>query len=629
MTRLLDLPSELTERILQRVKYRDLISLCLCCNRLNAIVCLANEIWRTKFEEEYGQYYKYNYLVPGRDVNGTDWRDEFRQRFLYGSAVRRCIDEVFHKYYLESELSESAFDNFEEFHKKTDGRNGKLMLVDELEKIINDGKPNENLTVKYYASKAIRRFKHEILSLEWMDYVSSHRLNVVGSLDAGVDLSEFSPQDVPGDLVTGAMLIAAWCQPSCHVSEHDVRKEIHSLAKKAILILGQECPDHPLIKQFESQPLSNDEAKNLLDSRFQPPECRQVLTAINQVLYTGKDRYQGNVTFYYCGENSFLDKLIETKLGIPISMCLLYQAIAAKCGVKTYPVNNPGHFVLAWKERSNMTRQADMLTYIDCFQDGLMSSQPTNVLHGQHFAVANTEVKIARPLTVFRRMVSNLTEVGRQQEGSAEGWSMLSSSLELMYLIDRQDMESALLLCRAYLRQNVNQDKVSEILSELVQRNAATRDIARYLGSRATEQLAERTIKHMVIRTRLPIVKYAVGMLMRHKKYHYICVIVSWDAYCAASADWIYRMGVHSLQYKDKQPFYNVLVCDGTQRYAAQENLVYEREPIPIPHTDVGHYFERFNLAAGHYELNEMKRREFPHDEKYRDEFYATVGRLN
>jgi F-box protein 21 len=33
-------------------------------------------------------------------------------------------------------------------------------------------------------------------------------------------------------------------------------------------------------------------------------------------------------------------------------------------------------------------------------------------------------------------------------------------------------------------------------------------------------------------------------------------------------------MGVDKLERQDKQPFYNVLVGDGSQRYAAQENLV-------------------------------------------------------
>lgn len=47
-------------------------------------------------------------------------------------------------------------------------------------------------------------------------------------------------------------------------------------------------------------------------------------------------------------------------------------------------------------------------------------------------------------------------------------------------------------------------------------------------------------------------------------------MISGWDPVCAASRDWIYQMGVHNLSNKEKQPFFNVLVEDGSTRYAAQ-----------------------------------------------------------
>ena len=53
-------------------------------------------------------------------------------------------------------------------------------------------------------------------------------------------------------------------------------------------------------------------------------------------------------------------------------------------------------------------------------------------------------------------------------------------------------------------------------------------------------------------------------------RYHYICVIYSWDRQCRASMDWIYQMGVHQLKHQQYQPFYGVLVSDGSVRYAAQ-----------------------------------------------------------
>ena len=53
-------------------------------------------------------------------------------------------------------------------------------------------------------------------------------------------------------------------------------------------------------------------------------------------------------------------------------------------------------------------------------------------------------------------------------------------------------------------------------------------------------------------------------------RYNYTCVIYGWDPKCQASQEWIIQMGVDHLPKKHLQPFYNVLVEDGSNRYAAQ-----------------------------------------------------------
>ena len=69
---------------------------------------------------------------------------------------------------------------------------------------------------------------------------------------------------------------------------------------------------------------------------------------------------------------------------------------------------------------------------------------------------------------------------------------------------------------------------------------------------------------------RNPSIKFAVGLIMLHKIYGYTCVIVFWDPTCQATEEWIQRMGVHSLKRGKNQPFYHVLVEDGSCRYAAE-----------------------------------------------------------
>ena len=72
------------------------------------------------------------------------------------------------------------------------------------------------------------------------------------------------------------------------------------------------------------------------------------------------------------------------------------------------------------------------------------------------------------------------------------------------------------------------------------------------------------------MKIRTPEVKYAIGMIMKHQRYGYLCVITGWDLRCKASPQWMLGMGVQALDGGANQPFYNVFADDGSSRYAAQ-----------------------------------------------------------
>ena len=54
-------------------------------------------------------------------------------------------------------------------------------------------------------------------------------------------------------------------------------------------------------------------------------------------------------------------------------------------------------------------------------------------------------------------------------------------------------------------------------------------------------------------------VKYRVGQVFHHKRYHYQAVITGWDVECAATPDWMDHMGIHTLSKGQHQSFYHVL----------------------------------------------------------------------
>ena len=55
--------------------------------------------------------------------------------------------------------------------------------------------------------------------------------------------------------------------------------------------------------------------------------------------------FRGNVEDYYEVENSCIDRVLERKTGIPITLCLVYMEIAKRCGVEMVDVGIPGHLL--------------------------------------------------------------------------------------------------------------------------------------------------------------------------------------------------------------------------------------------------------------------------------------------
>ncbi len=83
--------------------------------------------------------------------------------------------------------------------------------------------------------------------------------------------------------------------------------------------------------------------------------CRELMTAtlpardkckiINRVLFH-EYGFRGNVEDYTDPENSFLNRVLETRKGLPISLSILYLLIGERCGVRLQPIGLPGHFVV-------------------------------------------------------------------------------------------------------------------------------------------------------------------------------------------------------------------------------------------------------------------------------------------
>ena len=69
------------------------------------------------------------------------------------------------------------------------------------------------------------------------------------------------------------------------------------------------------------------------------------LRAVNQFFFTDLG-FAGNVNDYYDAENSYLNSVLRTRRGIPISLAILWLEMAQSVGLHVRGVAFPGHFMV-------------------------------------------------------------------------------------------------------------------------------------------------------------------------------------------------------------------------------------------------------------------------------------------
>ncbi len=85
-------------------------------------------------------------------------------------------------------------------------------------------------------------------------------------------------------------------------------------------------------------------------------------------------KFRRNTTNFYSPQNSYINSVIESKRGTPISLSVVYLAVAHKLNMPIYGVNLPKNFILAYKDEyrqyDSNDEQNDILFYINPYNKG-------------------------------------------------------------------------------------------------------------------------------------------------------------------------------------------------------------------------------------------------------------------
>lgn len=90
---------------------------------------------------------------------------------------------------------------------------------------------------------------------------------------------------------------------------------------------------------------------------------------INHVFYN-QYGFGGNTKNHHDPQNSYLNRVLDSKKGNQISLAIIYSTIAQKLDIPVYGVNLPQHFILGYIDESNPDREHAVLFYINAFNKG-------------------------------------------------------------------------------------------------------------------------------------------------------------------------------------------------------------------------------------------------------------------
>lgn len=114
------------------------------------------------------------------------------------------------------------------------------------------------------------------------------------------------------------------------------------LAEAAFLIACEEYPDLDLPAQHGRLEELGRQARAALD-----PHAPRRSQAIQLASFLGAELgFRGNAENYYDPRNSFFNDVLSRRLGIPISLSVVYIEVGRRAGLPVSGVGLPGHFIV-------------------------------------------------------------------------------------------------------------------------------------------------------------------------------------------------------------------------------------------------------------------------------------------
>ena len=162
-------------------------------------------------------------------------------------------------------------------------------------------------------------------------------------------------------------------------------------------------------------------AREVADRRDPAGDVYHSLAALNHVLFR-QHGFDGNRDDYYDPRNSFLSEVLDRKIGIPITLCVLYMEVARRISVPVDGIGFPGHFLVKCSA-------GEEAIFIDPFHRGEIKitedlGQMLEKLYGRKVALRPQFLEAAGKKQILKRMLVNLKAIYLRNNSVGEALSI-------------------------------------------------------------------------------------------------------------------------------------------------------------------------------------------------------------
>jgi regulator of sirC expression with transglutaminase-like and TPR domain len=203
------------------------------------------------------------------------------------------------------------------------------------------------------------------------------------------------------------------------------------LAEAALLIAAEEYPDLNVGRYLMRLDEMGSRAREAVPEA-EPLAVR--LHSLNRYLFA-QEGFRGNSAEYYDPRNSFLNDVLDRKMGIPISLSAVYIEVGRRTGLQLEGVGFPGHFLVKAKDE-------DGEIVADPFHSGkLLSAQDCQKrldrVYGGKVKLEASMLEAVGPRQMLLRMLRNLKAIYVRGEDYLRALKVL----ELLLLLEAENGE--------------------------------------------------------------------------------------------------------------------------------------------------------------------------------------------